>query len=232
MKPTQKYLEERHGHWLRLIAEKGIWDGTRFGAVEIKLRPKSRRNNGLYKRRIILLKNGTLTEKHQLIVYNNYSDYDPIFLDSILVHEMIHQYIAQASLKDTRSHGPLFRDFMRRINTVFSGSLNIEISHRGIKDDNVIRADSSYCLLYLQLPAQCYCCVVNPKSKDYFTRMLKRKARALGVTAWSWCVSSDTFFEGYVRCTRTLHGIKMPCPEWEAFKVSHGIAEQQCHHLK
>lgn len=48
--------------------------------------------------------------------------------EDVIIHEMIHCYIAWKGLKDTSSHGKIFREMMGRINLQFGR--NITISHR------------------------------------------------------------------------------------------------------
>lgn len=48
-------------------------------------------------------------------------------LDDVMVHEMIHYYIAYRNLKDTSAHGPLFRQMMEETNRRFG--LHVSITH-------------------------------------------------------------------------------------------------------
>ena len=50
-----------------------------------------------------------------------------------LLHEMIHLYIASHQLKDSSSHGPVFRKMMNDLNQRFGR--HITISHRKTKDE-------------------------------------------------------------------------------------------------
>lgn len=59
---------------------------------------------------------------------NTYYDLpEPLIQDTIL-HEMIHYFIAVNQLRDTSTHGQLFRREMRRINA--EGNRHISITHR------------------------------------------------------------------------------------------------------
>ncbi|MBR1426414.1 MAG: SprT-like domain-containing protein [Paludibacteraceae bacterium] len=57
---------------------------------------------------------------------------EPVVQDTIL-HEMIHYYIAVRQLRDTATHGTLFRREMQRINA--EGNRHITISHRLSPDE-------------------------------------------------------------------------------------------------
>ncbi len=55
-------------------------------------------------------------------------DLPPNEVDDTIIHEMIHYYIWYEKLKDTSSHGPIFRKIMNQINTRYHR--NISISHK------------------------------------------------------------------------------------------------------
>lgn len=49
-------------------------------------------------------------------------------LEDVVLHEMIHYYIALKKIKDKSAHGPKFREMMKRINAEYGR--HITISHR------------------------------------------------------------------------------------------------------
>lgn len=55
-------------------------------------------------------------------------------LEDIIIHEMIHYYIAYNNIKDTSSHGEYFKKMMSEINSKYSR--NISISHKISKDQH------------------------------------------------------------------------------------------------
>lgn len=55
-------------------------------------------------------------------------DYEPDVLDDVLIHELIHYYIAYFHYKDTSSHGIVFRQIMNDINARHGRHLTI--SHK------------------------------------------------------------------------------------------------------
>ena len=58
-------------------------------------------------------------------------DLTPAALEDVVIHEMIHYFIALRNLRDTSAHGELFRGMMNRINADFGR--NITVSHKGAK---------------------------------------------------------------------------------------------------
>lgn len=59
---------------------------------------------------------------------NTRMDLPQELVDDTILHEMIHYYIAVNQLRDARTHGPLFRREMKRINE--TGGRHISISYR------------------------------------------------------------------------------------------------------
>lgn len=55
-------------------------------------------------------------------------EFDEALLDNVVVHEMIHYYIAYNGIKDNSAHGEMFRRMMNEINARYG--LQIRISHR------------------------------------------------------------------------------------------------------
>lgn len=71
---------------------------------------------------------GTKKEYNFKIRISTYWIQSDEMLNNTLVHEMIHYYIHINHLKDTSTHGQLFRDMMKRINQEYG--MNITISHK------------------------------------------------------------------------------------------------------
>ena len=63
---------------------------------------------------------------------NTRIDLPEYVMEDIILHEMIHYYIAVNQLRDTSSHGRLFRREMARINA--DGNRHITISYRLSKE--------------------------------------------------------------------------------------------------
>ena len=70
--------------------------------------------------------------KHTICV-TNYYDIDDKKIDNILIHEMIHYYISINNIKDTSTHGKVFRQIMNSVNERFER--NITISHKATDEE-------------------------------------------------------------------------------------------------
>lgn len=225
MKLDLEYLRERHEFWKMEIGNAGIWEPSLFGEVRIQVRPKCKSYNGLFSRRW-LLKKGKRVLTDRIFIYENSEDFDPKFLDSVLVHEMIHQYIFQTKSKDTSSHGRLFRSYMSRINSTFPERLRINISDRNPSAQTSGRGDKTHRLMVSMTDKDFYCCVINPAKLKEFDRLIKRYKKDGVVKDYFWAQSNDVHFDRFVRCTKTLHGVKFPkenlpcfCRQYEVVRI-------------
>lgn len=222
---SQEYLIKRHEFWKEQISNAGIWNSERFRPVDIVLRPCSRTCGGKFCR---LSKNhiGYRAIIDRITVYNNWDNPDEKLIDSVLVHEMIHQYIIQNGYKDTSAHGRLFRDFMNRINTYFPGRLQITVSYKFNGSEFKQQKPSGnkvYLLLMLRTRGHAYCCIVNNKRKAYFETILRKSGRQNGIDGYEWYQSTDHFFFRYRKCTTRLHGIKLVSADVDSFIVAHAM---------
>ena len=216
------YLNERYDYWKIEIGNAGIWNPNLFQDISIHIRPKSKRYNGLFCRRY-MTKNGKKRIVDRIFIYKNSEDFNPVFLDSVLVHEMIHQYIFQNKIKDTSTHGKIFRGYMQKINEKFPGKLLINISDHNPSIPIKGPGEKIHHILLTRTEKHCYFCVINPtKLKDFELMARKYKERGI-IKDFSWLQSNDVTFDRYVRCTKTLHGIKLPFSEMATFCQQHNI---------
>lgn len=226
MKLSLPYLYDRHRYWLERIGEAGIWDVSLFRPVHIFIRPACKSYNALFTRRI-KMKNGKREILDRIFIYNKSEEFDPKYLDSLIVHETIHQYIIQNQLKDTSTHGRLFRSFMKKINESFAPDLQIKISDRNpdmkLKGPGV----KTHSLLLLNLSTgQSYCCIVNPGKKEYFHNQLQKHAGKWKVKSYCWAKSKDVYFNQFTRCTKSLHGIRMDHDKLSYFCLEYGVTSE------
>lgn len=222
MKLNPDYLKQRHEFWKNKIGEAGIWNPGSFLPVAIIVKKASRRYNGMFQRRTKRLKDG-LRHYDKIVIYNNAEEFKPEFIDSVLVHEMIHQYIFQAEIKDTSTHGKTFRLLMARINHSFPGELDIRIStHNPSVPETGIGTTMHY-LLVFQTPDHSWLCVIHPSKVKEFDRKIKSMAPSLRIKNYAWCKSYDVYFNRFTRCTRVLHGQKKSLEEMKEFCRLHQV---------
>ena len=165
---TTDYIKERHRYWRYRIFDEGIWDVVKFEPVEFEARPRSKTYNTLFHRKMIRRK-----PVDKIIIYRNFPDMSVKYVDSLIAHEMIHQYIIQNDLPDTSSHGRLFKEFMQRINEAFPQELKISIygeapilKGAGTKTHKLI-------LLWMK-DGECYCCKITPAKVPLFVKFIEK----------------------------------------------------------
>lgn len=225
MKLSIEYLNQRHAYWMYRIGETGLWNPAFFKTVTIQIRPACKSYNALFSRKWLKIK-GKRTLTDRIFIYNKVEDFDPVFLDSILVHEMIHQYIIQNKIKDTSPHGRVFREFMYKINTLFPKELKIRISDRNPSEATSPVVVKQHTLLILHLTTGIsYCAIVNPSKTTYFEYLVRRNFRNWKIKEYFWATSESPVFNNYSRCTRSLHGIKKSTEELKRFCNLHNVRE-------
>ena len=216
------YLKERHGFWIERIGRKGIWNTELFQPVELVIRKDCRSYNAVFHRRVKIRK-GVKETLDKIIIYNKVEEFDPKFLDSILVHEMIHQYIFQSGLKDTSTHGRLFKHYMGCINREFEGELTINIRDRNPALKLKGPGDKVHTLMLIQYnDGNWFCGVLMHTKVEFFVRMIKQNRKRWNVKSYLLAESNDVYFNQYSRCTKVLHGIKKTEAEMRAFLEEYG----------
>jgi hypothetical protein len=120
-------------------------------------------------------------------------DLPETLIEDTILHEMIHYFIAVNQLRDTSTHGQLFRREMARINA--EGNRHITISHRlseAEKAQAIIHKPRVFALVRFSdgktgikvVPAQ-------EKHISYWHKMAKRR---FPIDSISWYQSSDDYF--------------------------------------
>ena len=123
---------------------------------------------------------------------------------NVLLHEMIHYYIAYNNIQDTAPHGDVFRAMMNRLNSEYGW--NMKVSERGkalqVAQEHVPRRE--YLVLALSLSSgKKMFSVVSPSN---FRKLDEQIKRVREVENYGWYVSKDVYFNGYPK-VRTLRGV-------------------------
>ena len=123
-------------------------------------------------------------------------------IDDVLIHEMIHYFIAYTGQKDSSAHGTLFRSMMNNINQQFGRNITISARTRSI-EPRVTEAPKTYLVLALEMRnGKHYFSSVNPNAVRKITLMLSRLSE---INAYRWYQTQDEFFRNMPR-VRTLRG--------------------------
>lgn len=208
---TVDYIKERHRYWRYRIADEDIWDVIKFEPVEFEIRPRSKTFNALFHRKIVKGK-----PHDKIIIYRKVHDMPVKFVDNLIVHEMIHQYIFQNNLYDSSTHGPLFKTFMKNINDAFPEELDITV----YSELQMLKGagDRVYKILAIKFPDRYIFCNVIPSKVQYFTDFAKRNG-----WKYMWGESDDLYFDQLNRCTKKLQGYSVKPEQMEAFVAEYRI---------
>lgn len=140
--------------------------------------------------------------KSYTIRLSNFYDMPEHEFQNVLLHEMIHLFIAAEGLKDTSAHGHLFREQMRRINAC---GWNVRVSIRTggeIKARTPKRVNPRIVLATVLKDGRHVLSVVNVR----YVRVLDLRLRKSGeVESYSWYVTKDPYFSTFPT-VRSLRG--------------------------
>lgn len=127
-------------------------------------------------------------------------------MQTVLLHEMIHYYIAWKGIRDDAPHGSVFRSIMNRLNTRHGWDISVSASMRGRKTAAPHNDRRPRLVLALENSrGECFLTVVNPR---YAAQLKSRLKNAADATQRAWFVSTDPFFS-YFTTVRSLRARKV-----------------------
>lgn len=140
-----------------------------------------------------------------LITISRFYDLPEKEIHNVLLHEMIHYYIAISGKRDTAPHGKLFREQMNRLNSQFGW--NITISAKTGKWTIAERnKESSFLVLAIKLKDNSHMLtVVNP---NYRNEIDLKCQQITDIKEWKWYIAEDEYFAHFPR-VRNLRGKKV-----------------------
>ncbi|MDE6377686.1 MAG: SprT-like domain-containing protein [Duncaniella sp.] len=231
------YISARHSLWLSRIAGAGVWNVAGMDRVNFEVRPQARSLNGKFIRRVTLSRNPLRRHvvSDTIVIYDNPWLDSELKVDSVIVHEMIHQYIAVARLRDTSSHGRLFRSFMTALNRRFAGQLELHVSTRSSIPATAAterRSSSPHILAVVTDADHFFCCRVMRSAVRSLHTLLRRLLSGRQIAGYGWYISSDPYFDGVRACRTRLHGLRHPLGELQAFITTHNLSALPSDKLK
>lgn len=124
----------------------------------------------------------------------------------VLVHEMIHLYIAYKGLRDTSPHGQIFRSIMERLNRTHSLNMSVSASVKKERREGGVPEGKTYLVLALRMAnGDRMLSVVNPR----YALTIDRRLRAISqIERHEWFCSTDSYFFG-LPAVRSLRGRKV-----------------------
>lgn len=138
------------------------------------------------------------------ISLSNYYDQTEHQFQSVLLHEMIHLSIAVSGVKDTSSHGVVFRGLMKRLNR---DGWDIQIMTKTRDYTKAYTGTATVIAQYIVLALEMndgkrFLSSVNPK----FVRDINQQLRTIPqISHFAWFTTSDRWFESMPK-VRSLRG--------------------------
>ncbi len=127
-------------------------------------------------------------------------------MQTVLLHEMIHYYIAWKGIRDDAPHGRVFRSIMNGLNTRHGWNISVSASMRGRKTAAPHNDRRPRLVLALENSrGECFLTVVNPR---YAAQLKSRLKNAADATQRAWFVSTDPFFSDFTT-VRSLRARKV-----------------------
>lgn len=224
MKLSLDYLRTRHEFWKRTIGDAEIWNPSLFQSVTLKIRKNHREYNALFHRR---WSSKMKRIEDSIIIYNKVEDFDSVYLDSLLVHEMIHQYLIQNKLGEKRPHGKTFKEMMDKINSAFPGQLNIQVKSSNPNVSKIGSGPINHTLLMIVKEKFGYCCVIHPKKIAKFNDIARTLKNRKQIKNYSWAQSNDCYFNNFSRCMKVLHGEVITLTNFKEYCSLHNITGKE-----
>ena len=120
-------------------------------------------------------------------------------LEDVIIHEMIHYYIAYRNLRDSSAHGETFRRIMETINQKYGW--HITVRHHGEPEQNLVRGGSTQCRKH-------YLCVstfpdgnmgITVCASTKIFELYRLLPKYYQITKMEWYGSIDPFFNRFPR---------------------------------
>ena len=137
---------------------------------------------------------------------------------SVLLHEMIHYIIGYTGLKDTSTHGVVFRGMMDNLNRKYGWDIRVMTSTKGWKvservaEKKKAKGPQTYLMLAIELKdGKFYLSRVNP---GFARRIEKQLPMVRELRSHRWYTTQESYFEDYPQ-VRSLRGRRITKNDFE-----------------
>lgn len=149
---------------------------------------------------------------------NTVVDFPENEIEDILIHEMIHYYISFKGLRDTSTHGQIFRQMMADINARFGRHITTSVR----LTEEIAKADT-------RLRRHYVCAMTLPDGRRAFTLVTEQSMfklwtvlpEAFKATEYGWYGSFDPFFNAY----RKVNATRSPSPRLRTYPIDNATLE-------
>ena len=191
MTPTVGYLEERFDAFNEMCF------GSALPRISIRLSNARSFVGRLQYRRVRNWRGRPVRNEDFVLRISTRFDLPEAEIEDTLIHEMIHYYIAWKGLRDSSTHGRIFRAMMQEINAKYGRHLTI--SHKSAPEElDAEKRIRAHCLCVCKLAdgrtAVTVCATTRIRSIQRAFRL------APSVLSQQWYVSTDPWFNRFPRC--------------------------------
>lgn len=136
-------------------------------------------------------------------------------LDDVLIHEMIHYYIAVKGLRDNAPHGALFRQLMNEINALYGRHITVSARHKASSlSSSRITLDVPRLVLALEMAdGTRYLSQVAPRAMLDVTMRISSIPH---LQRYAWYESRHPFFATLPK-VRTARAVRVTPSSYEAY---------------
>ena len=140
-----------------------------------------------------------------------------------LIHEMIHLYIRQNNIKDTRAHhGRVFHSIANRINAEGGWHIDTHSNDRDCGVSDEVKADTYYlAAFYLVKERRYFCIAMNKKYLSAFRRKFELHQRLFSDVFFFR--TTDSKFAHYRKCRDRIGGFYITKEEYDTYKSTMDI---------
>lgn len=125
---------------------------------------------------------------------------------NILLHEMIHYFIAYNGIKDSSPHGKVFHKYMNELNDKYGWEISVSATHAGLKlIEEPAKDNKGYVVLTMKINNQNYISSVSTKSIKKLNSQLQH---VIGLNDSHWYTSKSNFFHNLPK-VRSLKAMKI-----------------------
>ena len=198
--------------WFRQFNET-YFDGILPMPVLLLSKTRSRLGSIRYRRRRHLFHNDCDNVTIRISTYYESTEHE---FQSVLLHEMIHYYIAYKDIHDTSSHGRVFREIMNRLNKDYGWDISVRSARQEKNADTERTYDDSYLVFAAILETgEHILSVVNPRYALILDGQAKKERH---IAQHEWYISHSPHFRNFPK-VRSLRGVTVSKEEFEE-KVS------------
>lgn len=223
MKPTIDYLQTAFDKYNRLC-----FDGQLPQPTFTLSRAKTRLG---WMKSQLRRQHQSAPQQHFTIALTTAYDLPQQMLDDVLIHEMIHLYIASRQLKDTSPHGRVFQQLMQAINTRHQRHICVAFRPGDLppsatpststaspaRHPHTARRTGPYIVMAIETADHHY--FLSSVARQSVASVAQMARSQHDILHTDWLVSDDESLARYPR-VRTLRGVKVTKAEYDRIKAT------------